>query len=90
MRRVNFGCFWSILGKNRKILFCAQTGGPSGFVMKCKSDGGEVLCGILVFKQLGLSFLAVKGQNFACYIILKPAALARALAQRPLLLLLTT
>ena len=33
-----------------KILFWAQTKGPRGSVMKCKSDGREISGGILVFK----------------------------------------
>ena len=71
--------------KFHKILFWAQAEGPRGSVMKCKNDRREISCGTLVFKVFVQPIWTVKGQKCP-FFILKPAALARALAQRPLFL----
>ena len=63
--------------KFHKILFWAQTEGPRGSDMECKSDRREISCGILVLKVFVRSIWTVKGQKMSLF-ILKPAALARA------------
>ena len=54
--------------KFHKILFWAQTEGPRGSSLKCKSDRREISCGILVLKVFVRSIWTVEGQKIVPFL----------------------
>ena len=53
--------------KFHKIRFWAQTEGPRGSSLKCKSDRREISCGILVLKLFVRSIWTVEGQKMSLF-----------------------